>query len=77
MLFGDILIYIISIFCLPVFFKFKSGLEFFKLCLAQLIFFLSSNFQSVPERTEGLLINSIVAVLLALIVASQLVLVLK
>jgi len=68
MLFGDISIYIISIFCLPVFFKFKSGLEFFKLSLAQLIFFLSLPiFQSVPERSEGLLINSIVAVILAFI----------
>jgi signal transduction histidine kinase/ActR/RegA family two-component response regulator len=68
MLFGDISIFIISVFCLPVFFKFKFGLEFFKLGVAQILFvFIIPIFQSVPERTEGLWVNSTVAVLLAFV----------
>ena len=68
MLFGDISIFIISVFCLPVFFKFKFGLEFMKLGFAQALFiFIIPIFQSVPERTEGLWVNSTVAVMLAFI----------
>ncbi len=68
MLFGDISIFIISVFCLPVFFKFKSSLEFIKLGIAQLSFiFIIPIFQIVPERTEGLWVNSTVAVLLAFV----------
>ena len=68
MLFGDISIFIISVFCLPVFFKFKFGLEFMKLGFAQTLFiFIIPIFQSEPERTEGLWVNSTVAVILAFI----------
>jgi len=68
MLFGDISIFIISLFCMTVLFKFASSLEFIKLILAELIFLLSVPFfQAVPQRTEGIMLNSVVAVILAFI----------
>lgn len=68
MIFGDISIFYISIFCLPVFFKFRSILEFFKLAISEIFFIiLVPIFQSVPERTEGIIINSAVAAILAFV----------
>ena len=42
MIFGDISIFYISIFCLPVFFKFRAELEFFKLALAEISSWITS-----------------------------------
>ena len=68
MLFGDTSIFIISLFCMTVLFKFASSLEFIKLIFAELIFlFTVPFFQAVPDRTEGIMVNSVVAVILAFI----------
>ncbi|HNI90631.1 MAG TPA: ATP-binding protein, partial [Leptospiraceae bacterium] len=68
MIFGDISIFYISIFCLPVFFKFRAELEFFKLALAEIAFILLIFFfQSIPDKAEGIIVNSGVAIVLAFV----------
>lgn len=68
MLFGDISIYIISLFCLPLLFKFNSKLEFIKLISAHIVFLVTVPSYNVQiERTEGIWVNSTVAVILAFI----------
>lgn len=66
MLFGDLSIYIISIFCLPLLFKFNSTLEFFKLLFAHLVFLITIPiFHNSPETIDGIWVNSTVAVIFA------------
>ena len=68
MLFGDISIYIISLFCLPLLFKFNSKLEFIKLLFAHIVFLVAvPTYNVMIERTEGIWVNSTVAVILAFI----------